>query len=235
MRLNWAVPILVAIGVLASPSSVLARPTLAADYACYSESELIQFTGGGYTPGGGVTLYFGANGWIWTYKFTADSAGALFAKIAAPKLSDFDASWPRFTAAVTTNDQATFGSAFEEAVATTEVTVSIWDVIVKPWATMGPARGRPKHRVTLRTYGWTSLGSTLYAHYLRAGRVQRTVKIGSLEPPCGDLTTTMREFPFRPVPAGRYRIVFDTTKTYSVKDVSRWYKTVVVARKDAVR
>ncbi len=240
MRRFGSVLILVAIGVFALPCSALASPTFAADRTCYGETDPMLFTGGGYTPGGAVALLFAANGKIGTFDLTADGAGAILGKVKAPKLSDFGAKPPRFTLDITANDQAKLGPTGpigppEDTFASTQVTVSIWDAVVKPWDTVGPARGNPKHRVTLAAHGWTYLGSTLYGHYLRAGRLQHTVKVGALKAPCGDLTTTMREFPFRPVPAGRYRIVFDATKAYNPRDPAEWYKTVVVARKDAVR
>ncbi len=244
MRRFASVLILVAIGVSVLPCPALARPTLAVDRACYAEREAIHFTGNGYTPSGAVVLLLSSlpsfNGRIGTYPATADSTGAILDWFTAPKFSDFGAKPPRYTLSITANDQAKLGPTGpigppEDTFALTQVTVSIWDAVVKPWDTVGPARGHPKHRVTLAAHGWTSLGSTLYGHYMRAGHLQQTVKIGSLKAPCGDLTTTMREFPFRPVPAGRYRIVFDTTKAYNPRDPANWYKTVVVARKDAVR
>lgn len=244
MRHLGSVPILVAIGVLAPPCSAFARPTLAADHACYAESSKIEFTGNGYTPGGTVMLLLSSlpsfNGTVRSYPLTADDGGAIRASFSAPKLSDFGATPPRYTLSVTAKDQAKLGPTGpigppEDTFASTQATVSIWD-IAEPWDdSAGPARGHPKRRVTLTVHGWASLGSTLYGHYLRAGRLQRTVKIGALKAPCGDLTATMREFPFRPVPAGRYRIVFDASKTYNRQDPADWYETVVVARKDAVR
>ena len=105
---------------------------------------------------------------------------------------------------------------------------------MRPWETAVPAPGKPRRVVTLRTYGWTALTGTLYAHYVRQGRLVHTVALGRLRGPCGDLTRTMREFPFRPVPAGSYLVQFDTRLDW-IKAAGRLgYRRVVVKPADAV-
>ena len=186
-------------------------------------------------------MLFAANGHLGTLDLTADATGAVTDTVRSPKLSDFGAKPPRFDLDVTANDQSKFlpdGTIVgppEDSFAFAKVTVSDWDVMVKSWDTNGPAHGKPQRRISLKAYGWTLDGSTLFAHYLRSGHVLRTVKVGSLAPPCGDLSTMMREFPFRPVPAGRYRVVFDASRVYSPAVANVYYSSVVVARKDAVR
>jgi len=88
--------------------------------------------------------------------------------------------------------------------------------------------------VTLRTFGWTPLTGTLYAHYVRAGRLVRTVPLGRLRGPCGDLVRPMREFPFRPVPAGSYRVQFDNRRAFTTTGPRMGYRRVVVAPADAL-
>ena len=63
---------------------------------------------------------------------------------------------------------------------------------------------------TFRVMGWEPY-RTVYAHYFLNGKRIKTVEIGSVSGPCGDMTKKVRQFPFRPVPAGRYRIRFTGT------------------------
>ena len=64
---------------------------------------------------------------------------------------------------------------------------------------------------------------------------RKTVLVGSVRGPCGDLTKSMRQFPFRPVPAGRYRIRFTGTPFYDPQGFWIGYREVVVPKAKAVR
>jgi hypothetical protein len=71
---------------------------------------------------------------------------------------------------------------------------------------------------------------------VRRGRLLRTVTVGRLTGACGSLTLRAREFPFRPVPAGTYRVQFDTSRAYRVaKQDFVVYRRLTVRAKDAVR
>jgi hypothetical protein len=87
--------------------------------------------------------------------------------------------------------------------------------------------------------GWAwATGHTLYAHYVRRGRVVHTARVGVLDAPCGDARATMREFPFRPVPAATYIVQFDATRAYHApgEDIESYvYYRVRVRPRDAVR
>ena len=64
----------------------------------------------------------------------------------------------------------------------------------------------PRKTVTVRAYGYEP--ARMWAHYvLRSERV-KTVYVGALTGPCGNAVKHIREFPFRPVPAGTYSIYF---------------------------
>jgi hypothetical protein len=53
----------------------------------------------------------------------------------------------------------------------------------------------------------------LWAHYVLRGKRVKSLLVGSLTGPCGDLTKTIRQFPFRPVRAGTYAVYFQGSKT----------------------
>jgi hypothetical protein len=240
--LRCAVPIAAALAAaLVVPALAGAVPTLTSDRQCYAAGHDPMTLGGtGFTPGGQVTLMFAANGRIGDFTATADAGGVFSATLRAPTLESFNADPPRLTLSVTANDQARMAPGAppvppEETFAYGQVTLSDWAVRVAPWETRGAAPGRPRHVVKVKAIGWTSLGDKLYAHYTRGGRLVKTVKLGLLAGPCGDLTVRTREFPFRPVRPGSYRVQFDTTQAYSRNDASWFYRKVVVAPGDAVR
>jgi hypothetical protein len=218
----------VAAAVVALPAGAAGQATLATNLPCYSPGEGIRFTGSGYTPNAAITIGLAGNGQSGHYDATADAAGALAYTGRAPNLDDFGASPPRVRLQASATDQTTHG-------ATTAFTLSDWDLLILPWETSTPARGKPGRMVTLRTYGWTSLSGTLYAHYVRRGLLLHTVALGRLRGSCGDLTRKMREFPFRPVPAGRYVVQFDVRPRYVNRGPRLGYpRGVVVAPEDAV-
>jgi hypothetical protein len=53
-----------------------------------------------------------------------------------------------------------------------------------------------------------------YAHYTRGGKLVKTIRVGALTGACGNITRHMREFPFRPVASGTWRVQFDTSLEY---------------------
>jgi hypothetical protein len=58
------------------------------------------------------------------------------------------------------------------------------------------------------TWGWVGAGSTLFAHYFRAGKPVKTVRIGALTEPYDDLNVKTRQFPLRSVKPGRWTVYF---------------------------
>ena len=75
---------------------------------------------------------------------------------------------------------------------------------------------RPKARTRFRVYGMNDdVGKQVYAHYLRSGKAVKSVALGQLKGPCGELDVRKRQFAFKPVPAGLYRVVFSSSARYS--------------------
>ena len=48
----------------------------------------------------------------------------------------------------------------------------------------------------VEAWGWQDRGEALYVHYLRGAKRVRSVRLGALSAPCGDLDVTVRQFPF---------------------------------------
>jgi hypothetical protein len=213
-----------------------AAPTLQADHQCYAaDRDIIGLAGSGYTPGGQVALFFASSsGGFGQSQASAGADGSFQTTVLAPSLGAFNAWPPGFTLNITANDTARPGAADGPAVAATSVTVADWWVDVPPWGG-SPAYARPRRMTTVSAYGWTTLGTTLYVHYVRDRRLIRTLRLGELTGACGSLSLRMRQFPFRPVKAGTYRVQFDTTRAYRRKDSWTAYPRVTVRAKDAVR
>jgi hypothetical protein len=225
---------------LAAPALASAAPTVGTDLPCYSPGMPIALGGAGYTPGGDVGLIFqlsGAHGNNLVAPkdpLKADAAGGISARLPAPQLaSDNDL---RETVTLTANDQTRLGQTApplppEETFGVTQFQLSAVDVLVRPWLN---GHVNPRALTTFKVVGWAPFRK-VYAHYLLNGKRFKTVLIGSVSGPCGDLTKKVRQFPFRPVPAGRYRIRFTGTSFYDPQGFWVGYREVVVPKAKAVR
>jgi hypothetical protein len=224
---------------LAAPALAAAAPTVGADLPCYTPGQPIKLSGAGYTAGGEVTLFMqlsgrrGSNLVMPEDPLKADAAGGIAASLPAPQLaSDNDL---RETVTVTANDQARLAQdpplPPEETFGFTQFQLSAADVMVRPWFS---GRANPRTLTTFKVVGWEPFHK-VYAHYLLNGKRIKTVLVGSVSGPCGDLTKKMRQFPFRPVPAGRYRIRFTGTPFYDPQGFWIGYREVVVPKSKAVR
>jgi hypothetical protein len=225
---------------LAVPALAAAAPTINTDLPCYTPGQPIGLSGAGYTPAGDVGLLFqltghhGSNIFAPKDPLKADAAGGIAARVPAPALaSDNDM---RENATLTANDQARLGPGGpigppEESFAATQFLLSGVDVFVGPWLN---GNVTPRALTTFRVFGWEPF-RRVYAHYFLNGRRIKTVALGAVSGPCGDMTKKVRQFPFRPVPAGRYRIRFTGTSFYDPQGFWIGYRDVVVAKAKAVR
>jgi hypothetical protein len=120
-----------------------------------------------------------------------------------------------------------------DAAASTQVTFSRFGIFV---ATAGGAAIRPRTPIRFRAVGWTTaVGRPLYLHYVRGRRIVRSVRLGALAGPCGTVTKTLqRAFAFRPVPAGRYRLLFSTSLTNPVREPAVLSRLITVRKRDAI-
>jgi hypothetical protein len=224
---------------LAAPAMASAAPTVSADLPCYTPGQPIKLGGAGYTPGGDIALFVQLSGrrgnsfLMPKDPLKADAAGALSFRFRAPPLaSDNDL---RETVSVTANDEALLAQQPplppEETFGVTQFQLSAADVIVRPWQ-LGHVD--PRAMTTFKVVGWEPFHK-VYAHYLLNGKRLKTVELGMVSGPCGDMTKKLRQFPFRPVPAGRYRIRFTGTRVYDPQGFWIGYREMVVPKSKAVR
>jgi hypothetical protein len=143
-----------------------------------------------------------------TATHAADATGGFAARMRAPGLAR-DTDRRELAGSAWTEQTATPDPATAPPLGPTATwTLSAWDLVIAQWA---GGRADPARSMTIDTFGWTVAGSALYAHYYRGTTRIRTVPIGALTGPCGDLRRTVRQFPFARVKAGEWRIFFSAT------------------------
>jgi hypothetical protein len=217
-----------------------AAPTLTADHPSYAVGrDVMTISGSGFTPSGRVDVWLTRlGGDPGGFTLTAGPTGTFVARTKVPALDWFGLSaWEAMPMPVTANDTAlqTANPALppDQTTASVMPTFTDWGVRVTDWV---DGTGRPRHMTTIMAMGWANEGKTIWAHYTRNGKLVKTVRVGALTGIAGNVTRHMREFPFRPVPQGTYRVQFDTSQRYRVP--GEWYtvyKFVRVAANDAVR
>jgi hypothetical protein len=205
-------------------------PAVAFDRSCYAPGDAITEHGQGFSPGGDVletvSLLSDLNP-VATLNAqqTADASGNFTAMLRAPRLAK--ASDRSEIALSAFTDQAT-GSPTGPSV--TQWTLSAWDMKITQW------RNRiadPSKSMSIDTYGWTTAGSNLYAHYFRGTTRVKTVKIGALTGECGNLKRRVRQFPFKRVKAGRWQVLFSATAALNKERDSFIRRVVTVPKSKA--
>jgi|tagenome__1003787_1003787.scaffolds.fasta_scaffold20932370_2 hypothetical protein len=230
----------VATAALGAPAA-LAAPTLSTDQQCYAVGrDVTTLTGSGFTPNGQVAFALSRPGGDpGTFTATANSAGGLVVRVKVPSFDWFGlGAWQALALPVTATDTAlaaanpALGPAGVTATATS--TYTDWGVRAPAWE--ASTKGHPRQMMTVTAIGWRSEGKVIYAHYTRGGKLVKTIRVGALTAPCGNLTRHMRQFPFRPVAAGTWRVQFDTSLDYRVPGESYTvYRPIRVAAAEAIR
>ena len=190
-----------------------AAATVQTNLACYLEDRQVQLAGTGYTPGAAYTVLRDGQA-IGSGMVAAD--GSVTGSFTSGEL-EAGVAERSFDLAVTdgTNQAAT------------RFRVSRFR------AECEPSRGDPATlRVRFSVFGFGRPGHPIYVHYLRpGGALTQTVRLGMTRGVCGSITRTRmrRLFPFRPT-AGRWRLQFDTRRTYRRSAVPRIVRAVDVRR-----
>jgi hypothetical protein len=230
-----------ALGASAAPAAGVI--SLAPVRPCLSELDAISPNAAGLTPGGAVKFDLTSGGRPLLSTASQPAAADGTYRVAAPYPSSVTEKWfPDATTetiplAMTITDLTRLNSGqpatSPEVAATTNVTFSRFGIFV---ATGGGAAIRPRTRIRFRALGWTTaVGRPLYLHYVRGRRIVRSVRLGLLAGPCGTATKTLqRAFPFRPVPAGQYRLLFSTSVTNPVREPAVLSRLITVRKRDAI-
>lgn len=180
--------------------------------ACYRSldvetRESVPVRASGFTPGERVKVYL--DGELMQDNVVALSDGRISGSLPAP----YVASGQRpFTLTVTEADQPA-----NSATVTSRVTALS--------LRMKPGRARPSSRVRILGRGFT--GSDAYAHYVRKGKVRKTVRLGTPKGPCGRIDVKRRQIPVKKPALGRWTLQVDNQKTYSATPDSV-FKTLII-------
>jgi hypothetical protein len=228
---------LAAVASLPCATAAQAAPTIQTDRSCYSRPTPLRLTGSGFTPGGPLEItaaYTYPDGQTETagsFPATADASGALATSFG---LAEIETAQLRITVTVNDRTRIAQGAPPAEQTASTTFTQVFFGAYYRPWNTDGPATAQPGRSATLEASGYLDSNSrVLYVHYIRNGRLAKTLRVGRLSGPCAMLTTRFRQFDFRPLKAGTYRVEFDTTKSWPNDDLLSGYRRVVVRARDA--
>lgn len=199
-----------AASLLALPAVGMAAPTVRVDRPCYTAGEPIRIAGQGYSPNGQIGLHFAFFGSVNTQataSATANPQGILSTALAAPQVTSPRDLRERVTLTATDPQLGSAGS--PESTAQTNFLLSRFLIAIPGWR----RSFRPSGKSRLEARGFEGGGSTLYAHYIRKRKLRKTVKVGKLQGPCGDISKRIRNVPFDPE-FGVYSVRFDTARRY---------------------
>jgi hypothetical protein len=76
-----------------------------------------------------------------------------------------------------------------------------------------PRRAAPTRRV--RFIGSGFIGTDAYAHYVRKGKLRKTVRLGTPQGPCGRIDVKRRQIPLERPALGRWKLQVDNQPAYS--------------------
>jgi hypothetical protein len=213
-----AVPLCI-VAALVAAASAHAAPTIKSDLPCYTPGQSMDLTGGGFGPGHDVVFFLAMKGehgnrLLYTDPVKTDAGGALGTTLRAPNLASDDDTQEHVT--LTANDQTLMGPNGANGVpdgsfAVTQFLLSRFGAFVDAWEQA--RRGDPSRSAKLVVNGWAPYRA-VWAHYFLNGKRVRSVRIGSVHGPCGDLSKTIKQFPFRPAPAGTWTVFFSPTQVF---------------------
>lgn len=206
--------------LLLVPAQAHAAPSLAPVKPCYVSvgvdeetgntiSETVDLAGTGFTPGAEVGLMVDGNV---AGRAVADGGGAIRAAVQAPLQEKGERD---FTVTATDPSQGS-------VVLTTKVTALSVRVT--------PTKARPTQRVTITGRGFT-LGRSVYAHYTRAGKDRKTVRLARPAGPCGTFKTRRRQFPMRRPATGLWILRIDQAKRYRTTPATAFVDLEIFVRR----
>ena len=200
---------------LAAAAPAAADPTLELDRPCYSPGDVMQVTGSGWTPTGGIDLSFTGDT-IGLEKLVADTAGQLRATYDVTQRDVDEYIGPDAmngqvllgavdTAAAEANDGRPAGAALRFTLS------QFGAAATQDWQAI-----RARRRMAIQVAGFTGhAGRRLHLHYVRAGRRTASIPFGLLRGDCGDTQRTLqRAFPAKAgARPGRWTMVFNLSAT----------------------
>ena len=93
-----------------------------------------------------------------------------------------------------------------------------------------PQRAAPSQRVRFIGRGFTD-GDAVYAHYLRKGKLRKTVSLGAPQGPCGRVDVRHRQIPIKRPATGRWTLQVDNQQAYSTRPVGVFVRLAITVRR----
>jgi hypothetical protein len=204
MRLSRTFIAIAAAAALAAPQAAQAA-TLEELAPCYRsvdevEREPVQIRAGGFTPGADVDVML--DGIVMTTVRT-DEFGSLVGSLDAPYQEHGERP---FTLTLTER-----GNTANSVSATSRVAALA--------LRLKPKRAAPRRKVRFIGRGFID-GPDVFAHYLRGGKLRKTVRLGAPEGPCGRVDVRRRQFPFKRPKLGRWTVQVDNQADYTPDTVN---------------
>ncbi len=190
---------------LALPAAAHAVPTLQPLKPCYvtaqtgsgPQSEGMQVTAAGFTPNSKVDLTIDGAPYPGGANLQIGATGELL--LPGPVPAPFVRAGSRpFT--VTLTEQGNPASTVSATAKSTALGV-----------TVDPSSAAPSAKVRFEGLGFTADGP-IYAHYLRKGKLRKTVRMARAPIDCGGFSTRRRQIPIKDPHLGRWIVQFDQSK-----------------------
>jgi hypothetical protein len=201
MRRSLALAVCLLAGSLL-PAAAARGATLAPLKPCYVSAgptadarQPIDVNAQGFTPNG--TASVGIDGTVIEDDAQIDPMGGIVGPVPAP----FQARGQRlFTLSLADNMNPSIA-------VSAQALVTALDVRVRP------ANAKPSSRVLFRGRGFTG-GPAVYAHYLRKGRLRKTVLLANATGPCGTFRVRRRQLPIKRPHVGRWMVQVDQERVF---------------------
>jgi hypothetical protein len=205
MRLSRTPIAIAAAAALAVPQAAAAAPTIAALAPCYRsvdqvEREPMRIEAAGFTPGADIDVLLDGAA-VTAVKALED--GSVLGTLDAPYQPRGERA---FTLTLTER-----GSVTNTVTATSRVTALA--------LRLKPKRATPSRKVRFLGRGFID-GTQVYAHYLRADKLRKTVSLGAPEGPCGRVDVRRRQFPIKRPKLGRWTLQVDNQADYTPDTVN---------------
>jgi hypothetical protein len=93
-----------------------------------------------------------------------------------------------------------------------------------------PRKAKPSRKVRFIGRGFTD-DNEVFGHYVRAGKLRKTVSFGPPQGPCGTIDVRRRQIPVSRPKTGRWTLQVDNQPTYSRQPVTVFVRVAITVRR----
>ena len=210
---------------LAAPAAAAAAPVLDPLKPCYVAARVdpatgyyvtedVKLKGSGFTPGARVNVT--VDGVTAAADVPIGDTGLLDVVVKAPYQ---DKGERPFGVTVTEQQDAA-------------QTVSAESIVTRLMVKAKPRKARPSQRILLTGRGFTLPNRAIFAHYVRKGRVKRTVRLARRPTgPCGVFGVRRKQFPFKPR-TGNWVVQVDQQRRYESPPSTAFVALRILVRRE---